>query len=280
MINNKITISKLLEYGVGSEAGGNIPDNITHRGMEIESSDDGDVYVLRYTGRYIDIASMMDEHYVREDSNLGYLKNIRLYQEEGPLWTIELRYEATQGWQTSSTPPDTSYGKKACSLDCGTLCNELELHPQYKTKWNHYLMGRGNATATPEWWSTATTLSISASDVDKYCWVRYPREAPNDGNDTWRVLQTPTMPGVRSWDTTNYVIHETIRCKSMSAAGTLVANELNKIGTPSYTFGITGGNWKCDSARVHWYSTFWLAELTWTRSSEGTSWNSTLYNSF
>ena len=247
--------------------------DVCHRGFEVEHGEDGDLYILRYSGKQADIAEIVDTHYTGEVGNFGKLKNIRMYQEEGPIWMCELRFESHPEI-AGTTPPDTSYGVKSCRLTGGMMMNTLETHPEYRACWNHYLAAAGT-TAVPEWWSTATNTVIPGSNHANYRWVRSEAELPNQ--TVWRLLKQPTMPGVGGYNTSTYIVIETARFRTPSAAGRMVAGVLNKIGTPSQTFGITGGNWKCDGAEVSWRERFWFAKLSWTHSPQG--WNTTLYSS-
>ena len=60
--------------------------------------------------------------------------------------------------------------------------------------------------------------------------------------------------------------------------GKMAAGSLNRLGTPSNTFGIAGGNWKCDDAEVRWDGKCWVARLTWTHSGGRQSWDGDLYD--
>jgi len=75
-----------------------------------------------------------------------------------------------------------------------------------------------------------------------------------------------------------YTIEETAKFSNMSRAGAMVTGKINSIGTPSKTFGITGGNWKCDDATVSYRDGAWFATLTWTRSGNDKGWDKDLYN--
>ena len=82
-----------------------------------------------------------------------------------------------------------------------------------------------------------------------------------------------------SFDTAVYTVTETARFRTASAAGAMVAQKLNRIGTPSQTFGNSNGNWKCEDAEVSWNGKYWLAKLAWTRSGSDDGWDEDLYGS-
>ena len=87
----------------------------------------------------------------------------------------------------------------------------------------------------------------------------------------------PQKPGVQSWDIAAYTVTETAKFRTARAAGKMVAGVLNKIGAPEETFGLTGGNWKCDDAGVSYSSGDWLATLTWTKSGDEKGWDAEMY---
>ena len=254
-----------------------LPDNVTSHGCEVERTTTGDIYQFRYTGTKDTIAKMIDEHYMDETSQFGRLKNVRMYQEDGPIWVAEFRFEAGEEWK-STQPPSNDYGVKSCTLGCSTLSNELETQPQYKVCWNHFLWAAPGTSSVPGWWSTATDPAMTESDGAKYAWTETLGGCPVTKEGKWRVLKKPTKPGVRSYDTVCYTVEETAKFRTAARAGNMVAGKINKRGTPSQTFGITGGNWKCDDARVYWNGTYWLAHLTWTHSADSSGWDSDLYD--
>lgn len=256
---------------------GNLPDNVSYHGCEVERTTSGDIYQFRYTGTKETIAQMLDSHQIDEINEFGRLKSARMYQDEGPLWCGEFRYEAGSEWQ-SSQPPSTDYGVKSCTLSCATLSNELETHSSYKVCWNHFLWAAPGTTSVPAWWSTATDPAMTDADAAKYAWTETLGGCPVTKKGKWKVLKKPTKPGVRSWDSVCYTVEETAKFRSASRAGSMVAGKINSIGTPSQTFGITGGNWKCDDARVYWNGTYWLAHLTWTHSNGSSGWDRDLYD--
>ena len=110
-----------------------------------------------------------------------------------------------------------------------------------------------------------------------YRWIKTPGECPQDEEGSWHIIRSPKYPGVDSYDVATYSITESARFAHSNSAGKMVANNLNRIGAPDVTFGIKGGNWKCDDASVTWSGKYWIATLTWTRSGDSRGWNRELY---
>ncbi len=243
-----------------------------------ERNSEGTTNSIVYYGAREEMLELQGMHPINEYAEEGRLKSNRVYQGEGAkIWYCELRYETDNDGEYANAP-DTTFGKKSAQLRGSTLSMPLEAHRDYRTNWNYFLAAAPDVNASPSWWLDATDTIISADDSQKYRWVKSPSECPNDKKGLWRVILEPTMPGVESYDLATYTITETARFHSAAAAGKMVANTLNKIGVPSNTFGIKGGNWKCDDAGVSWSGKYWLATLSWTRSGDEQGWNSKLYS--
>ena len=244
--------------------------DVAHRGFELEHDAEGKSYTFRFEGSQQAMLALVNSHSINEvHANYGKLKSVHLTQDVGPNWQAEFRFEIIH----DNEGPDTSYGAKSCRLTGGMLSNDLNIHPDYRANWDHFLLAKGTSTV-PAWWATATDISLSVSDASTYQWSR---GEDNFDKDTWRVLKKPTKPGVRSYDLATYNIVESARFRNASAAGSMIQGKLNKIGTPSNTFGITGGNWKCERAEVYWSGKYWLATLEWVRSVDNDGWDTTLY---
>ena len=241
-----------------------------------ERTGDGTTVSLVYQGSHEEMHAMQAAHSINESSEDGRLKSIRIYQESPQIWNCELRYESDANGDYMNAP-DTSYGKKSAQLKGSMLSMPLETHADYHTNWNYYLAAAPGVTAVPSWWAAATDTTIGDSDAQKYRWIKNPSECPADKKGMWRTLKDPVMPGVESYDIATYSVTESARFRNAKAAGSMVAGNLNKIGTPSESFGIRGGNWKCDDASVSWTGKYWLATLTWTKSGDSSGWNSKLY---
>ena len=224
-----------------------------------------------YQGDKESVEAFAAEHYINDAGERGYLKSIRTYQDQGDIWCCELRYESDLNGGYVE-PPATAYGKTSATLRGSMLSLPLEEASGYRARWNNFLQAKGT-TAVPSWWETATSVdTIPAADREKYKW-----SSTVDTPSGWGILKKPTKPGVNSIDVATYSITESARFSSASAAGQYVQNRLNRIGTPSSTFGITGGNWKCDDATISYAGKYWIGTLTWTRSGDNKGWDTDLY---
>jgi len=242
-----------------------------------EMTADGETSTVTYYGSREEMETLYRAHYPNEAGEDGRLKTLRLYQASGDVWEVELRYERHQGG-VSAKAPDTSFGRKSAQLQGGMLNVALEIKSNYKANWNHYLAASpkvGSNTA-PAWWATATDTVLDLAQSAQYRWVKSPGECPVDSDGKWRIIKEKTKKS-ENFDVATYSITESARFGSAAAAGRMVADYLNRIGSPSETFGITGGDWKCDNATVAWTGKYWLATLTWTRSGDDQGWDRDLY---
>lgn len=243
-----------------------------YQGFSAAHTEDGTVTAYVYRGSRAEIEELASGHHIGETGAAGRLISLRVSPHDGPVWQAELRYEASDDWQ-SIAAPDKSWGKRFCRLHGAMLSRPLAAHPRYRASWDHYLAAFGSAPL-PGWWSSAASTVISGTDRNKYRWIRSTGELPLTG--LWRVLKAPTKPGVTSFAAAAYSVTETARFRSASAAGNMVSRLLNRIGTPSHAFGITGGNWRCDNAEVSWDGRCWIAKLDWTHDANG--WDTDLYD--
>ncbi len=250
---------------------------VKHQSRVMSQNGEGLVTTIVYQGEQSEIQALQADLSIDESSEYGRLRATRLYQESPKIWCCELQYETNASGEYA-TPPAKAYGKKTAQLRGSMLSLPLESHKDYKTNWNHYLAAAPGITAIPAWWATAKDTVISNTDAQKYRWVSSPGECPSDRQGLWRTVKDPAKPGVNSYDVATYTIQETARFSSARAAGKMIANTLNKIGTPCEVFGISSGDWKCDSADVSWSGKYWLATLSWTRSGDDKGWDKQLYN--
>ena len=241
-----------------------------------ERNGDGRISTIVYQGTREEVLAIQAEHAIDELGDDGRLKSNRVYQESPNIWACDMRYEADANGEFANAP-DTAYGKKSATLKGAMLSMPLETHPDYRTNWNYFLAAAPGTSAVPSWWETAKDTTLSDADAQKYRWVKSASECPLDKKGLWRTIKKPEMPGVDSYDVATYSITESARFGSARSAGAFVANQLNKVKAPSETFGISGGNWKCDDASVSWSGKYWLATLTWTRSGDNGGWNKKLY---
>lgn len=206
-------------------------------------------------------------------AGLGRLITAVVKQESPKIWVLEEKYlEQTDGINIV-TPPDDVYGKKTATLGTGNISMPLEKRPGYLAQWNHYLAGAKDTTL-PGWAAGAKDTTLSGDQAQNFRWIKEPGELPQG----WALLSSPTKPGVSGYDLATYTVTEKVKCRSARAAGKEVCSKINRIGEPTETFGISGGNWKCDDAQVQWDGKAWCAVLTWTRSGDDAGWDKDLYD--
>lgn len=242
-----------------------------------EKTSTGITTTIVWTGTKDDMVSKSYEQTVGSVTGDGKLRSCRVYQESPLIWCCERKYSTDADGETKEGP-ETTYGKKSAQLKGSMLSMQLECHKNYLTCWNHYLMAAPGTDTVPAWWKTATDAVLSNADSQKYAWVKTLGETPVDKNGRWHCLKDPLKPGTDSYDLAVYSVTETARFRSARAAGRMVANTLNKIDEPNETFGIKGGNWKCDDASVFYDGEDWFATLTWTLSGNSKGWDDELYS--
>ena len=243
-----------------------------YQNLAVTRDGEGRTSTYTYCGSRSEMETLAAAHTIGEAGSSGRLKELKLRHKEDTIWECELVYEVNADGSAVDAP-DRSWGARSCRLRGSMLSRPLETHPEYRAKWNHFLFARSGITAIPAWYEEAADTLIPAADRDKYFWFRDPGAA----DDTLVLLAEPTKPGIESFDIAVYTVTETARFRTASAAGAMVASKLNRLGTPSETFGNSGGNWKCDDAEVSWNGKYWLARLSWTSSANSDGWDEDLY---
>ena len=251
-------------------------EKVKYQSRVREMTSDGETSTVIYYGSQAEMEALFRDHKINEAGEDGRLKNLRLYQASGDIWEIEFRYERYDG--TSATAPDTSFGKKSAHLGVAMLSIPLENHPGYRAHWNHYLFAAPGTTTAPLWYLDRTDTLLSQEEYQSYRWGKSLADCPRDEAGPWMPVCEPGKPGRETYDVATYTVTESARFGSADQAGRMVANRANKIGTPAEDFGLTGGNWKCDDARVEWTGKYYLATLTWTRSGDAQGWDTDLYD--
>lgn len=84
--------------------------------------------------------------------------------------------------------------------------------------------------------------------------------------------------GVEYYDFAVFVVTETAKYRTASAAGSAVSKNINRITSPSEDFGISGGDWKLDEVTVQYNGKNWLATSTYTRSGDSQGWDTDIYS--
>lgn len=252
---------------------------IEHASRKREYTENGSSHSYTILGSCEEIFALQDGAYAKGNNipGMGRVTSSILSQKGGKIWALEITCTGSSDG-SSVEEPNTAWGEKSASLDGSMLSLPLETAPGYRTNWNHYLFGHPEINSVPAWWDTARDPILNDKQSQCYAWGMTINDIPVINGVKWHILANPAKPGVSSRDIGVYTITETAKFKTSSAAGSMVAGKLNKIGFPDTTFGISGGNWKCDHATVAFQQNKWLATLTWTRSGDDAGWDRDLYN--
>lgn len=218
-----------------------------------------------------------------------YLASWNKSQYGADLWQIELVYTQSFEWGQYSNVPPTVVGKKSSQLSAKNLQLPLENLDNYLWNWNHYLIQKAQTkddTQTPSWWGTlgkdgdGFLEEIPASDADDYKWIHSLSEKP-DGKDEdgnyWYVIEMPTKPGVDYYDWAIFVVTESAKYRSASAAGNAIDKSINTITPPNNTFGLNWGDWKLSEANVSWDGKAWIATCVYEHSGDQNGWDADIY---
>ena len=267
-----------------------------YKGHSLERNRNGRTELRTYVGSYQEVMEYAESLSLSEEQGGNHISTIRVSQEEGNIWKCEVTYsDESDNGSFSSSPNNKPYGEKTCTLSCGMISCPLETHPLYRMHWNHYLIGcdivsitsDGKATTLneingkPEFWENATYESTLTTEQSyRYRWIKDLSELPQNvaNQKLWRVLYSPTKPGVTSYDMATYQITESAKHSSAKSAGNYVCNRLNRIAEPMERFNIKEGNWKVDSASISFSGKYWLSQLTYTRSTDKKGWDKELYS--
>lgn len=251
---------------------------IMHRTNSREISAGGESRTVTWVGTEDEMRELQLSMQYNALTEFGRVRRTRVSQYGGSLWSCEVGFvSGTSG--TDIKAPSGKLNDTRSELRGVTLSMPLESHPDYRAAWNHFLAASPSMQASPSWALERENTQLSIQEAECYAWIDAPGDVPTVGGQRWRIVVSPEMPGVTSYDVATYTVVETTLCRSASEAGSLVANTLNRTGYPRETFGITGGNWKCDDAGVAWNGSVWVATLTWTKSGGDRPWNSKLYKS-
>ena len=252
--------------------------NIKFLSRQSEKTSGGTETVVAWNGTREEMEQLFNSEAINTLSDEGRLQTVRLFQESANIWCCEKKYSLDPSGAASADKPLTTYGKKSATLKGSMLSMPVESHPKYRACWNHFLAAAPGAPTPTGWWKTAEDTTLSSINSQRYAWIKSPSEVPSDANGRWHILAGPLKPGVETYDLSVYSVTETAKFKSSNAAGKFASKHLNLIGSPDTTFGISGGDWKCDDASVYYDGEAWFATLTWTLSGDIDGWDKDLYN--
>ena len=223
----------------------------------------------------------------RQDGSLSDLGRIVRtdYTKSGPFWVCEITGEVEydekgiQFVRSGDGPQNHSLRTVCLSVSLSQL-----LH--YRVCWDHWLWVRvkleteANAPPPPQGYDEKTSDVAFLSGSLRYAWTDTPcapSEDPGTGYRWVQCLNCPAKPGITHVERYTYQITEYGEYDHESDAVWAVRENLN---TPADrpllgTFGISGGSWKLDDARLEPDGRKWRATLVWTWNARG--WDSDLY---
>jgi len=171
------------------------------------------------------------------------------------------------------------------SLQTHCISMPLERHANYRTIWDHYVWVQvpadGSFGHTWEYKDKKTDTPFYDMNGRRYAWTKncnaYELPDPDPADHTWRFLDSPSKPGLSHFEFFTYTITEMGEHSTAESAYWVIQQNLN---TPKQkpilgSMGITGGEWKCDSASIEPNGKRWYTRLVWTWSPGG--WDHDLY---
>lgn len=265
---------------------------IDYQGIEYQYSKQAISLKETYKGKLSEVNTFVDEQKLnigKVVAGKGKLKTINKTQDDGVFWKVTLNYQTTLVDGTDNTTADeTTYGKKSQTLSVRNISLPIEKHPNYRTKWKYYLIGKEEkANTIPSW--ACNTKSTVTSNPDEYRFISDLSQIPDDVNEAgerlWKVCRSgsdvaePLKPGVQSFDWAVYTITESQKFGSASSAGNSVQKNINTIvSSPEYgNMGISGGDWKADDCSVSYDGKYWIATTTYSKSGDGNGWDKQIY---
>ena len=168
--------------------------------------------------------------------------------------TLNFKKEGSGSSVSGRTTYQKNDGSTVVTLASSSLEKDIESHPNFLTNWKYSLFHKTAGTATPAFWSTATTTVNS--DNNTWLWST----AENPGKD-WKKIASKQKPDVPSYIVASTVVQEKTFYKKASQAGS-AASTVGTLKVPSTTFGLGGSssNWLVISANVFYEEGWWVAE--------------------
>ena len=241
------------------------------------------------------------------DPEMGSVDNLKLSQDEGPFWNLEVNYQIEFPEMDShlggGEAAGSSNGPAYSELTCRTMSRDIEEHTNYKKHWNNDLYcTRPCPSGSAHWptniWNNATAKDdkitntsyaypggpdITPSAAYYFSWGQSPSDCPMLKSPyVWLKIGERTKPGVESFSWPVYELTEKSKHTSKDKAGWAVAKRAGKVVEPSKSdFGIVekfGGSWLCEGGSVQKDGKYWLATLQDTHSpSLSGGWDPDLY---
>lgn len=210
------------------------------------------------------------------DAQLGSIEQVRLTQDEGPFWNLEVTYMIESPGLDShlggnGEAPGSSNGPSYSELTCRTISRDVSEHQNYRKNWNYSLwctnpyVVSGNVHFPTNVWNNATakndlimgTSYAYPGNVEVpssyyyFAWGQSVGDLPAlKGDYVWHECAKPTKPGVNSFTWPVYEMTEKSKHTSKEKAGWAVSKRAGRVVKPAKNdFGITekfGGDWLCE----------------------------------
>lgn len=124
---------------------------IKYKGVIKERSSDEFVTTIVYQGsRELCEEGLKHFRVNTTDKEYGNIESVRMTQDEGPFWNLEVRY-ATE----NDTSKGSGYGPNQSELNVRMISMPLESKKNYHRRWNYHLYSTVKNASTPSFWNTA-----------------------------------------------------------------------------------------------------------------------------
>lgn len=251
---------------------------------------------LTYQGSYAEILAYKEQFTAGASDiagEMGILNSVTMTQAEGPIWNLELAYNKTI--PEIENPDDEDGAPSEQQLSASVISVPIEAHPNYRTCWNHFLVGKceyegeNYTNKVPGFYNTATDPYLDPmSEGKNYMWVKNLAEAPVATRYLqWQIVKSgnticrPTKPGVVSFDKALFVIKEIGHHRKKRQAGWAAKQMLNSIVAKpllgDFNLTAAGYNWKVDNIQIEFSGEFWIASRTYTLSGDNKGWDRDIY---
>lgn len=264
---------------------------IKYRGVTREKSSDEFITTIIYQGSK-EVCEEALKHFRVNTTNKEYgnLESVRMTQDAGPFWNIEVHYSTE-----NDTSKGSGYGPNQSELNVRMISMPLESKKNYHKRWNFNLYATKKNAPTPDFWNTADyendgirgDYEYGGGDPSQapkgayYCWGKNYSDCPAlPQGSNWFKIKKMTKPGIESYDYPSYELTERNKHTTQQRAGWAIAKKSGKIAKPENgDFGITskyGGDWLCEGGTISWNGRYWESQISYLYSPTG--WDQSIYN--
>lgn len=130
----------------------------SYQGFSISKDQSNNKTIQGFVGFKEQCLEYMGTISIGTSGEFGYLESIDFAQKDGPFWEVKLGWDGNERGINISP---TGSGPQYSSLSMRSLSLPIEKAANYKTNWNHILIGLSGQAESPSFWSTAKTVAIS-----------------------------------------------------------------------------------------------------------------------